>query len=93
MTNFDKLRFDEELEESPRIKDSRISAIQVYEMHVLNGLTAVEIAEKHGVEAKSVEQAIKYCISHPDEVRKQATSPLTIDVVERQARYNSSASA
>jgi uncharacterized protein (DUF433 family) len=93
MVNFDKLRFEEELKESPRIEGSRISAIQIYEMHVLKGLSKEDIAEKYGIDRESVRQAIDYCVSHPDEVREQATSRLTIDVAERQARYRKSASA
>lgn len=94
MAVFDKLQFDESLEESPRIEDSRISAIQIYEMHVLRGLTTREIAEKYeALDLEAVKQAVKYCISHPDEVRRQATSPLTVEIAERQSRSQGPASA
>jgi uncharacterized protein (DUF433 family) len=94
MTALGELRFDESLDESPRIKGSRISAIQIYEMHVLRGLTTQEIAEKYeALDLEAVKQAVKYCISHPDEVRRQATSPLTVEIAERQSRSQGPASA
>lgn len=87
MPVFDKLRFDDALEESPRIKGSRISVIQIYEMHVLNGATVNEIAVKYeALDRESVEQAIRYAVSHPDEIRQLATSELTKAIVERQGR-------
>ena len=94
MSVFDRLRFEEEKKESPRIQGSRISAIQIYEMHVLRGLTVDEITEKfEDLEREDVNQAIRYCVTHPDSVRKQATSPLTVEVAERQSRSRGSASA
>ncbi len=87
MAVFDRLRFDDSLKESPRIKGSRISAIQLYEMFVIRGLTHDEISEMfEGVDEEDVKEAIKYCISHPDVVREQATSELTKNVVERQSK-------
>lgn len=87
MPTFDRLRFDESREESPRIKGSRIPVIQIYEMHVLNGDTVDDIAEKYeALDTESVEQAIRYARSHPDEVRQQATSELTKAIVERQGK-------
>lgn len=84
---FDRLRFDESLEESPRIEGSRISVIQLYEMHVLKGLTVEEIADRYeALDREAVEQAIEYAVSHPDVIREQATSELTKQVVERQGR-------
>jgi uncharacterized protein (DUF433 family) len=94
MTVFDRLGFDEGLEESPRVKDSRISVIQVYEMHVLRGLTVTEIAEKfEALDEEDVNQAIRYSITHPDFVREQATSPLTIEIAERQSQSREPTSA
>ncbi|MFB6294830.1 MAG: DUF433 domain-containing protein [Candidatus Nanohaloarchaea archaeon] len=87
MPTFDRLRFDDGLEESPRIRGSRISVIQIYEMHVLNGDTVTDIAQKYeALDTESVEQAIRYARSHPDEIREQATSELTKAIVERQGR-------
>jgi len=87
MPVFDRLDFEAGDEESPRIEGSRISAIQLYEMHVLRGLPLEKIAEKfEALEREDVSQAVRYCISHPDAVRKQATSPLTVEIVERQSR-------
>ena len=84
----DRLRFDESLEESPRITGSRVSVIQVYEMHILKGLTVNEIAERlSGIDVDDVRQAISYARSHPDEIRSQATSGLTKQIVERQGRF------
>lgn len=87
MAVFDKLRFDEEAVESPRVKGSRIAVIQIYEMHVLKGLTVEEIAGKYeALQEESVMQAIRYAVSHPDVIRSQATSELTKAIVERQGR-------
>ncbi|MFB6209188.1 MAG: DUF433 domain-containing protein [Candidatus Nanohaloarchaea archaeon] len=87
MSAIDKLRFDEKLRENPRIKNSRISVIQVYEMNVLNGETVEEIAEKYeALDREAVRQAIRYARLHPDEIRQQATSELTKQIVERQSR-------
>lgn len=87
MQVFDKLRFDDALEENPRIKGSRISVIQIYEMHVLDGATVEEIAEEYdALDREGVEQAFRYAVSHPDEIRQQATSELTKAIVERQGR-------
>ncbi len=89
---FDRLRFDESLEESPRIKGSRISVIQIYEMHVLKGLTVDDIVRKYdALEKEDVEQALDYAVSHPDVIREQATSELTKQVVERQGRSRGAA--
>ena len=83
----DKLRFDAELTESPRVKGSRISAIQVYEMHVLRGLTVNELVEKYeALDTDGVKQCLEYCVAHPDAVRDQSTSQLTVEIAERQAR-------
>jgi uncharacterized protein (DUF433 family) len=93
MTSFDRLRFDDS-QESPKIEGSRISAIQIYEMHILKGLTVNELAERfEALDIEDVKQAISYCVSHPDDVRKQATSPLTVDVVERQSKSREPTSA
>lgn len=87
MPVFDKLRFDDDLEENPRVGESRISVIQIYEMHVLNGATVDEITEKYeALDRESVEQAIRYAVSHPDTIRRQTTSELTKAIVERQGR-------
>jgi uncharacterized protein (DUF433 family) len=83
----DRLRFDESLRENPRIKSSRISVIQIYEMHVLNGETVEDIAEKYeALDREAVKQTIRYALTHPDEIRRQATSELTKQIVERQSR-------
>jgi uncharacterized protein (DUF433 family) len=68
--------------------------IQVYEMHVLRGLTVDEIAGKYeSLEREAVIQAIRYAISHPDFVREQSTSKLTVNIAERQKSARESASA
>jgi uncharacterized protein (DUF433 family) len=83
----DRLRFDESLKENPRIKNSRISVIQIYEIHVLNGETVEDITEKYeALDREAVKQAIRYALTHPDEIRRQATSELTKQIVERQSR-------
>lgn len=92
MPVFDRLRFDNEQDESPRVKESRISVIQIYEMHVLNGATVDAIAAKFdALDRESVEQAIRYAVSHPDTIRRQATSELTKAIVERQGRVATTA--
>jgi uncharacterized protein (DUF433 family) len=83
----DKLRFDDDLEESPRVKGSRLSAIQIYEMHVLRGLTVNELVRKYeALDTDAVKQCLEYCVAHPDAVREQSTSQLTVEIAERQAR-------
>lgn len=89
MAVFDRLRFDDEWTENPRITGSRISVIQLYEMHVLKGLTVDELVEKFpALEKADVRQALRYAVSHPDVIRAQATSELTKAIVERQGRSN-----
>jgi len=87
MTVFDRLRFDDSLEETPRIRGTRISVIQVYEMHVLNGDTVDDLVDRFdALDPESVKQALQYAVSHPDDIRQQATSELTKLIVERQGR-------
>jgi len=81
------LRFEEDLRESPRVKGSRISVIQIYEMHVLKGDTVEDIAEMYdALNKETVKQALEYAKTHPDDIRQQATSELTKQIVERQGR-------
>lgn len=56
-------------------------------MHVLKGLTVDELTEKFsGLDKEEVRQALRYAVSHPDVIRRQATSELTKEIVERQGR-------
>ncbi len=89
---FEHLWFDEDLSESPRLAGTRVSMVQVYEMHVLAGFTVDEIAKRfEAVSVDAVKEALQYAVTHPDEVREQATSELTKAIVERQARSQATA--
>jgi len=89
---FEHLWFDAALSESPRLAGTRVSMVQVYEMHVLVGLTVDEIASRfEAVTVDAVKEALQYAMTHPDQVREQATSELTKAIVERQARSRATA--
>lgn len=53
----------------------------------MNGVTVDDITGKYeALDRESVEQAIRYAVSCPDDICRQATSELTKTIVEHQGR-------
>ena len=71
MTNAEIVKTEGVLGGKPRLKDHRISVLDITE-NVENGESVAEIAESLQITPAEVEAALEYWEAHPEEIKEQA---------------------
>jgi uncharacterized protein (DUF433 family) len=62
------VRTEDTLGGEPRLKDRRISVLQIAEMYIDGGMSPENVADQLGVGLDEVHDALAYYYRHPDEM-------------------------